>query len=74
MHIRLTASRGFTLAETMISAVLVAVVGGVAVNLLIGGFVQFARNVALNQSAQQSRSTLNTIVRRLERRSTVRNW
>jgi hypothetical protein len=66
MNIRLAASRGFTLAETMISAVLVAVVGGVAVNLLIGGFVQFARNVALNQSAQQSRSTLNTIVRRLE--------
>jgi type II secretory pathway pseudopilin PulG len=66
MKIRANARRGFTLAETMISAVLVVVVGGVALNLLIGGFTQFARNVALNQSAQQSRATLNTIVRRLE--------
>ena len=66
MNIPSASRRGFTLAETMISAVLVVVVGGVALNLLIGGFIQFARNVALNQSAQQSRSTLNTIVRRLE--------
>jgi hypothetical protein len=66
MNLRSAQSRGFTLAETMISALLVVVVGGVALNLLIGGFIEFARNVALNESAQQSRATLNTVMRRLE--------
>ena len=60
------ASRAFTLAEMLVSSVLLVVVGGLSLTLLINGFVQFARNVALNQSAEQSRSTLTTVLRRME--------
>ncbi len=59
-------SGAFTLVEMLVSAVLLVVVAGLSLALLINGFVQFARNVALNQSAEQSRSTLTTILRRME--------
>ena len=52
--------------ECLVGLTLLAIMGAVAIEILIGGFVQFARNIALNQSAEQARSTVDQVLRRTE--------
>ena len=55
--------RGFTLVELMVSAGLVAIVGGVGYVLLQSGLNLFARSYALNASNELARITLDRMTR-----------
>ncbi len=57
---------GFTLVETLVASMLAVTLGLIGFQILRGGLLAFARNFSLNQSAGQTRSAIDHIVRKLE--------
>lgn len=55
-----------TLIEMMVAVALAAVLGGIGYRVANAGMLGFVKNFSLNQSAEKSRTSLNTVIRKLE--------
>ncbi len=58
--------RGFTLVELSIAVTVMVLLGGIGFQILNGGMIQFARNISLNESSRQTRTTLSQVKRYFE--------
>lgn len=57
---------GFTLIEAMVACMLALTLGMIGFQVLRAGLLGFARNFSLNQTAGQTRSAIDHVVRKLE--------
>lgn len=63
---RSRAAKAFTITELVMASAIFLVVGLIAYAMLAQGLVQMARNLSINQSSMESRSSWNYVTRKLE--------
>jgi hypothetical protein len=59
-------NHALTLVETLVAVAVAGVLGGIGFRVANAGMMGFVKNFSLNQSAEKSRTALNTVVRKLE--------